>query len=174
MERSAAETLDGNTLRVAGDRGQSEVVRYRTVDEVLARLASLVDELLSDAGFESDDDIDLRIAYPPSGVHVEVLPRDAMPSTEDSQFPLTLRADPLTDAERNVLPYLATHLTFPLIAEHLCVSRNTVKTQAISIYRKLGVSSRNDAVQVARDLGYLTRYAALPTPSTANAYPTGA
>jgi LuxR family maltose regulon positive regulatory protein len=35
------------------------------------------------------------------------------------------------------------------------VSPNTVKTQAISIYRKFGVSSRSDAVQTARELRLL-------------------
>jgi LuxR family maltose regulon positive regulatory protein len=35
------------------------------------------------------------------------------------------------------------------------VSTNTVKTHAISIYRKLGVSSRTDAVMRARDIGLL-------------------
>ena len=56
------------------------------------------------------------------------------------------RPDPLPPAEVRLLPLLATHLTFPLIAERLGISRNTVKTQAISTYRKLGVSSRNEAV----------------------------
>jgi LuxR family maltose regulon positive regulatory protein len=66
-----------------------------------------------------------------------------------------LRADPLTTAELRVLAYLPTHLSFQAMAEDLFVSRNTVKTQAISIYRKLGVSSRGDAVARARDLGLL-------------------
>ena len=35
------------------------------------------------------------------------------------------------------------------------MSRNTVKSQVLSIYRKLGVSSRNEAVGQARDLGLL-------------------
>jgi len=56
------------------------------------------------------------------------------------------REDRLTPAEIRLMPLLATHLTFPLIAEHLGLSRNTVKTQAISSYRKLGVSSRSAAV----------------------------
>jgi LuxR family maltose regulon positive regulatory protein len=66
-----------------------------------------------------------------------------------------LRADPLTTAELRVLAYLPTHLSFQAMAEDLFVSRNTVKTQAISIYRKLGVSSRGDAVARARELGLL-------------------
>ena len=35
---------------------------------------------------------------------------------------------------------MATHLSLAEIGERLYVSRNTIKTQAISIYRKLGVS----------------------------------
>jgi LuxR family maltose regulon positive regulatory protein len=52
----------------------------------------------------------------------------------------------LTPAEFRLLPLLATHLTFREIATELRVSRNTVKTQAISIYRKLGVSGRSEAI----------------------------
>lgn len=61
----------------------------------------------------------------------------------------------LTTAELRLLPFLTTHLTYPEIAERLFLSRHTVKTQAMSIYRKLGVSSRNDAVQAAREAGML-------------------
>jgi LuxR family maltose regulon positive regulatory protein len=51
------------------------------------------------------------------------------------------------------VPLLATHLSFREIADELQVSRNTVKTQAISIYRKLGVSGRSDALAAAKELG---------------------
>ena len=51
-------------------------------------------------------------------------------------------ASPLTPAELRLLPYLQTHLTIREIAERLFVSRNTVSSQVGSIYRKLGVSSR--------------------------------
>jgi LuxR family maltose regulon positive regulatory protein len=55
----------------------------------------------------------------------------------------------LTPAEQRLLPLLATYLSFREIAERLGVSRNTVKTQAISVYRKLGVSGRSDAMAAA-------------------------
>jgi LuxR family maltose regulon positive regulatory protein len=61
----------------------------------------------------------------------------------------------LTAAELRLLSYLPTHLSFREIGERLFVSTNTVKTHAISIYRKLGVSSRTDAVMRARDIGLL-------------------
>jgi LuxR family transcriptional regulator, maltose regulon positive regulatory protein len=66
----------------------------------------------------------------------------------------------LTPAELRLLPLLATHLSFREIAEELRVSRNTVKTQAISMYRKLGVSGRSEAIATAADLELETRTAA--------------
>ena len=62
----------------------------------------------------------------------------------------------LTTAELRLLPLLVTHLTYPEIGERLYVSRHTVKTQAMSIYRKLGVSSRTGAVEKARDAGLIS------------------
>lgn len=59
----------------------------------------------------------------------------------------------LTTAELRLLPLLATHLSFREIGERLYVSQHTIKSQARSIYRKLGASSRSDAVQAARQLG---------------------
>ena len=61
----------------------------------------------------------------------------------------------LTSAELRVLPFLATHLTLPEIGERLFLSRHTIKSQAISAYRKLGVSTRGEAVERARELGLL-------------------
>ncbi|MFC5266073.1 LuxR C-terminal-related transcriptional regulator [Kribbella qitaiheensis] len=65
------------------------------------------------------------------------------------------RTAPLTGAELRLLPYLQTHLTISAIGERLFVSRNTVSSEIASIYRKLGVSSRNDAVQRATSIGLL-------------------
>jgi len=62
-------------------------------------------------------------------------------------------ASSLTSAELRLLPLLATHLSFREIGDRLFVSRNTVKTQAISVYRKFGVSSRSDAIERAAELG---------------------
>ncbi len=59
----------------------------------------------------------------------------------------------LTAAELRVLQFLPSHLSFPLIGEHLHLSQNTVKTHALAIYRKLGVTSRDEAVERARERG---------------------
>jgi LuxR family transcriptional regulator, maltose regulon positive regulatory protein len=64
-------------------------------------------------------------------------------------------ASSLTTAELRLLPLLATHLTFREIGQRLYVTQNTVKTQAISIYRKLGASSRSQAVQRLQEIGLL-------------------
>jgi ATP/maltotriose-dependent transcriptional regulator MalT len=64
-------------------------------------------------------------------------------------------ASALTGAELRLLPLLATHLSFPEIAEEFFLSRNTIKAQAMSIYQKLGASSRSQAVTRSRELGLL-------------------
>ena len=58
-------------------------------------------------------------------------------------------------AELRVLAYLPTHLTFREIAERLFVSPHTVKSQAVAIYGKLGVSTRRGAIEEAVDVGLL-------------------
>jgi LuxR family maltose regulon positive regulatory protein len=64
-------------------------------------------------------------------------------------------ASALTAAELRLLPMLSTHLSFPQIAAELFLSRNTIKSEAMSLYRKLGASSRNQAVARSRELGLL-------------------
>ena len=64
-------------------------------------------------------------------------------------------ASALTAAELRLLPLMPTHLSFPEMAAELFLSRNTIKAQAVSLYRKLAVSSRNQAVTRARELGLL-------------------
>src|SRR5207247_10686534 len=54
-------------------------------------------------------------------------------------------ASSLTAAELRVLPMLSTHLSFPEIAAEMFLSPNTVKSQAMSLYRKPGASSRRQA-----------------------------
>ena len=62
---------------------------------------------------------------------------------------------PLTDREQLVLRHLATLQTSRDIAADLYISVNTVKAHTQSVYRKLAVSSRRDAVGRARELGVL-------------------
>jgi LuxR family maltose regulon positive regulatory protein len=64
-------------------------------------------------------------------------------------------ASALTAAGLRLLPLLATHLPFHEIAEELILSPHTVKSQAKSVYRKLGGSSRSQVVTQARKAGLL-------------------
>jgi LuxR family maltose regulon positive regulatory protein len=61
----------------------------------------------------------------------------------------------LTGAELRLLPLLATHLSFREMATELALSPHTIKSQMKSIYRKLGASTRNQAVTQARERGLL-------------------
>ncbi|HUS44156.1 MAG TPA: LuxR C-terminal-related transcriptional regulator [Ilumatobacteraceae bacterium] len=72
-----------------------------------------------------------------------------------SRWPTDLHGTALSTAELRLLPYLQTHLSLKEIGERLYVSRNTVSTQTNSIYRKLAVSGRSEAVDRARELGLL-------------------
>ena len=61
----------------------------------------------------------------------------------------------LTGSETRVLRYLPTHLTTREIAAELFLSVNTVGTHRRRLYAKLGVHSRQEAVNRARVLGLL-------------------
>jgi LuxR family transcriptional regulator, maltose regulon positive regulatory protein len=68
-----------------------------------------------------------------------------------------IAAVPLSSAELRLVPLLATHLSFREMGQRLYVSPHTVKSQAMSIYRKLGVSSRSQAIQRVQETGLLAR-----------------
>lgn len=61
----------------------------------------------------------------------------------------------LTNAELRVLRLLPSHMSFREIGQRLHVSTNTVKTQALAVYRKLDVSCRSDAVARGRSAGLI-------------------
>jgi LuxR family maltose regulon positive regulatory protein len=59
----------------------------------------------------------------------------------------------LSDRERDIVRALMRNLAAPAIAEELFISVNTVKSHVKNVYRKLGVSSRAEAILRARALG---------------------
>jgi len=63
--------------------------------------------------------------------------------------------EPLTDREVAVLQLLQGTLSLREVAGQLHLSANTIKTHAQAIYRKLGVSTRRDAVTRGREAGFL-------------------
>jgi LuxR family maltose regulon positive regulatory protein len=89
--------------------------------------------------------------------HLGLLPTqaDQLQSQLDMLGETTASAARLTTAELRLLPLLSTHLTFREMGERLHVSPHTVKSQALSLYRKLGVSSRSQAIQRMQQTGLL-------------------
>ena len=59
----------------------------------------------------------------------------------------------LTSAELRLVAFLRTHLSLQDIADRLHLARPTVKTHVASIYGKLGVTSRSDAVEIIEQAG---------------------
>jgi LuxR family transcriptional regulator, maltose regulon positive regulatory protein len=121
---------------------------------VLARMELLCGELDA-ARVLAEEAKDLVVRMPDAGVLPERIADVYSAISSGNHAASAMSAAPLTTAELRVLAYLPTHLSFQAMAEDLFVSRNTVKTQAISIYRKLGVSSRGDAVLQAREFGLI-------------------
>jgi LuxR family maltose regulon positive regulatory protein len=69
--------------------------------------------------------------------------------------PMPVLVEELSPREQAVLRYLPTMLTFVEIGSELYISVNTTKSHVRSIYRKLGVVGRRDAVRRARQLQLL-------------------
>jgi ATP/maltotriose-dependent transcriptional regulator MalT len=74
---------------------------------------------------------------------------------ERAGAPDTVFLPALTPREREVLHELARGSTYADIAVNLFVSENTVKTHVSSLYGKLAVSRRSEALAVARNLNLL-------------------
>jgi LuxR family maltose regulon positive regulatory protein len=125
LERVATTTELARVLDRAGDRQAAE--RLRIEATALLRLSA-------QPGRAS-----VLLAGTPSA------PRVRIASTGDE----------LTAREAAVLQLLPTRLTLREIADDLFVSHNTVKTHARTLYRKLGVSTRDEAVAAARSGGLL-------------------
>ncbi len=69
--------------------------------------------------------------------------------------PAVAEGEDLTAREAAILLRLPSQLTLREIADELYVSHNTAKTHARTLYRKLGVSTRDEAVATARGAGLL-------------------
>jgi ATP/maltotriose-dependent transcriptional regulator MalT len=69
--------------------------------------------------------------------------------------PDALLSEPLSEREQAVLRLLRAPISLREIQHELHVSANTIKAHTRAIYRKLGVSGRHEAVQRARELGFL-------------------
>ncbi|MCJ7701824.1 MAG: response regulator transcription factor, partial [Anaerolineales bacterium] len=78
------------------------------------------------------------------------------PTSPKTQTPEAEWVEPLSERELEVLQLIAEGLTNQEIASRLYISLNTVKAHTRTIYSKLGVNNRTQAVARARSLGILT------------------
>jgi len=83
-------------------------------------------------------------------------------AVEAAREGMLARGTNLTKSEIRTLRFLPSHHSFRAIGEQLHLSQNTVKTQANSLYRKLGANSRAEAVMIARRSGLLDPEARSP------------
>jgi DNA-binding NarL/FixJ family response regulator len=80
-----------------------------------------------------------------------LLERHALPEMEDAE----VVADPLTEREHEVLQLVAEGLANKQIALSLNISEHTVKFHLSSLYAKLGVTSRTEAVRTGARRGWV-------------------
>jgi LuxR family transcriptional regulator, maltose regulon positive regulatory protein len=86
---------------------------------------------------------------------LDELAQAALDPAPAAASPMPVVIERLSERERAVLRYLPTMLTFGEIGSELFISVNTTKSHVRSIYRKLGVVGRRDAVRRARQLQLL-------------------
>ena len=68
-----------------------------------------------------------------------------------------VRAASITRSEAEILPYLPEPVPFSIIADKMGISRSAAKERAERLYQRLGVHSRTEAVDRAREYGLLRR-----------------
>jgi ATP/maltotriose-dependent transcriptional regulator MalT len=93
-------------------------------------------------------------AHPDAGIFPELLERHERKLRRTKRRDGSLNGE-LTERERDILGLLVGELSTRQIAQSLYVAPSTVRTQVKSIYRKLGISSRKEAVEEAHTRGLI-------------------
>jgi ATP/maltotriose-dependent transcriptional regulator MalT len=94
------------------------------------------------------------LASRPDGAKAQLLRAEQDAQRLASRRPQPL-AEPLSEREEEVLRLLRGTLSLREIGQELFLSANTIKTHTRAIYRKLGVTTRQEAVERGRDMGIL-------------------
>ena len=139
VERAEAQALAREvvTSEIAKDAARSEAER-------VAQAATVQEAAALEEAAQVTADAGLR----------EAAAIEEVEATEELAGRLEAAAT-ITTAEKRLLRYLKTDLTFAMIADKLGISRGAVKDRAARMYRKLGVHSREDAVDTAVELGVI-------------------
>jgi two-component system, NarL family, response regulator len=86
-------------------------------------------------------------------IHAVLAGRTYIPSQVGEKLASRVNTETLTDKELQILKQIAAGLSNKQIAKALFISEGTVKFHSNSIYAKLGVTSRTEAVKVANSRG---------------------
>ena len=155
----ALRVLSKKALRSASPRERSDAAALRTAALLRSGNAGLAaEESTTLAAVLSEYGLTLPLTLLPPEHLEEVraeLARQGLRVEVSSVLPSTTRAVPLSPRERVVLEALMTEMPLPAIADLLNVSPNTIKSQLRSLYRKLDVSGREEAVATALARGLL-------------------
>lgn len=147
------------TTRECIEDAMAHALVARDVGEAITRLEGALDlaapEQFVRAVVDAGPGVPRLLAALPTSVHTRYLARlidavQTMPSTRCGDRDGLV--EPLTPRELEVLRHLSSRLTNQEIASALYVSVNTLKTHVKSVYRKLGVASRTQAVAVGRGI----------------------
>ncbi|MCP5032793.1 MAG: hypothetical protein GY939_13405 [Actinomycetia bacterium] len=139
-------------LQLEGHQSESEHLAHRLL--VVAKRHELLQPLIDEPtivqryrGQHADPDVRSFVD------HIRTRPGD---STRPDDTPLADDlVEGLTARELDIVQHLPTRLTNQEIANELYVSLNTIKSHLRSIYRKLGVASRNEAIERCRGLNFI-------------------
>ena len=136
-------------------RGQPGISPWATV-EIQIRLASVLAGTGDRPGAVAlAEEARLLLNSAPDGADALLDRLDRLEQRLAGHPPGVQAVDPLTDREVGVLRLLRGTLSMREIGRTLEVSQNTVKTHTSAIYRKLGVSSRQDAIRRGIDMDIL-------------------
>lgn len=128
---------------------------YRTILEQGNAVIGLLQSFPADGRLASYVELLVTMGHGMSWAHVPSRPTYGPPRAETAPQParpraLTTFVEQLSPREVTVLQYLPSRLTYQEIGAELFISTNTVKTHTKHVYRKLGVTTRREAVDTAR------------------------
>jgi LuxR family transcriptional regulator, maltose regulon positive regulatory protein len=124
--------------------------------EILLRLVPVLLDLGDRSGALARlDEARQLLAAAPDGAEAQRTRLEHLDRLLAGQARAASLADPLTERETAVLRLLRGTLSLREIGQELHLSQNTIKTHVQAIYRKLGVSTRPDAVEKGREDGLL-------------------
>ncbi|HLN68606.1 MAG TPA: LuxR C-terminal-related transcriptional regulator [Streptosporangiaceae bacterium] len=136
-------------------RRRPGISAWATIDIMLVLTKVLIDLGDRSSAAVLAGEVSLLLTAAPDDTHPLRARLERLERRLEGRSPARALADPLTEREVTVLRLLRSALSRREIAAALNLSENTIKTQVTSIYGKLGVSARGDAIARGQQLGIL-------------------